>query len=41
MEPELIWTNIAIGVNVVFEDLAQMRKRHIVSCKRVVVQAKM
>ena len=42
MSPELIWTNITIGVNVVFEDkLALMTARYILISKRVIVQTKM
>ena len=42
MGPELIWPNMAISVNVMFQEILALTKiRHTVSSKRITGQKKM
>ena len=42
MGPEVIRSNIKVGVNVVFEEILTLRRvKHTISSKRVIAQTKM
>ena len=42
MGPQLIWINITVGINVIFEEVFALRRiGHKISTMRVIVQTKM